>query len=162
MPVRSSGGSCGPPWPGAATRSSRWTSGEQTLAALTKHSFDLVIISLELPGLGTADTLRLFRFSVAREDWPAFIGLAQQPSMTHIRDFASFGVTVVLPRPVRPQALLAAVADLIRGIAQRTRRHPDAMVGTAPRTSRRVGLSRRAGLAGRRATWGQTPASSPI
>ncbi|MCU0299636.1 MAG: response regulator [Candidatus Nanopelagicales bacterium] len=89
--------------------------GEQTLAALTKHSFDLVIISLELPGLGTADALRLLRFSVARGDWPAFIGLAQQPSMTQTRDYAAFGLTVVLPKPVRPQALLAAVADLLRG-----------------------------------------------
>ena len=106
-------------------------SGEQTLAALTKHSFDLVIISLELPGLATADTLRLFRFSVARGDWPAFIGLAQQPSMTQIRDYAAFGVTVVLPKPVRPQALLAAVADLLRGTPNEPD-DPDAMWGTHP------------------------------
>ena len=115
MPTRRSDASCGPPWPGAATRSSRWTTASRPCEALAKHSFDLVIISLDLPGLGTADTLRLFRFSVARQDWPAFIGLAQQPSLTHIRDFSSFGVAVVLPSPVRPQTLLSAVADLIQG-----------------------------------------------
>ena len=114
MPVRSSGVSCVLLARGGH-RIYDVETGEQTLAALTKHSFDLAIISLELPGLGTADTLRLFRFSVARGDWPAFIGLAQQPSMTQIRDYAAVGVSVVLPKPVRPQALLAAVADLLRG-----------------------------------------------
>jgi two-component system sensor histidine kinase RpfC len=112
-------------------------SGEQTIEAMAKHRFDLVIISLDLPDLGTAYTLRLFRFAGTREDWPAFIGLAQQASMTQIRDFASFGVTVVLPRPTQPQALLAAVADLIRG----HRDQPDdtqGLVANALRTSGEV------------------------
>jgi two-component system sensor histidine kinase RpfC len=134
--------------------------GEQTLAALTKHSFDVVIISLELPGLGTADTLRLFRFSVARGDGPAFIGLAQQPSMTQIRDYAAFGLTVVLPKPVRPQALLAAVADLLRGTQDEPDErqaswggHPFTAVNWLASTSLPSKMSR---------TWERTPASSPI
>lgn len=112
-------------------------STEQAIEALAKHRFDLVILALDLPGLGTAYPLQLFRFAVAREDWPAYIGLAQQPSVTQIRDFASFGVSVVLPRPTQPQALLAAVADVIRG----NRYQPDdtrPMVGNALRTSREV------------------------
>ena len=109
-------------------------SGEQSIEAMAKHRFDLVIISLELPDFGTAYILRLSRFAATREDWPAFIGLAQKPSLAQIRDFAPFGVTVVLPRPTQPQALLAAVADLIRG----SRTKPDStrsMVGDALRTS---------------------------
>ncbi len=90
-------------------------SGEQALEALAKHSFDLVIISLDLPGLGTADALKLFRFSVAREDWPAFIGLAREPNLSQIRDYAGFGVTVIIPSPIQPPALLGAIADVIRG-----------------------------------------------
>ena len=109
-------------------------SGEQAIEAMAKHRFDLVIISLELPDFGTAYILRLSRFAATREDWPAFIGLAQKPSLAQIRDFAPFGVTVVLPRPTQPQALLAAVADLIRG----SRTKPDStrsMVGDALCTS---------------------------
>ncbi len=110
---------------------------EQAIEAMAKHRFDLVIISLDLPDLGTAYTLRLFRFAATREDWPAFIGLAQKPSPAQIRDFATFGVTVVLPRPTQPQALLAAVADLIRG----NRAQSDdtrSMVGSALRASSEV------------------------
>ncbi len=87
--------------------------GEQALEALAKHSFDLVIIALDLPGIGTSDALKLYRFSVLRHDWPAFIGLAREPSMTQIRDYAAFGVTVI-PSPTQSPDLLRAIAEVMR------------------------------------------------
>jgi two-component system, sensor histidine kinase RpfC len=90
-------------------------SGEQVSEALAKHSFDLVIVSLEPAGFGTTAALELFRFSVAREDWPAFIGLSCEPNLDQMRDYARLGITVVIPSPIQPQDLLGAIAEVVRG-----------------------------------------------
>jgi CheY-like chemotaxis protein/HPt (histidine-containing phosphotransfer) domain-containing protein len=90
-------------------------SGEHAIEALTKHSFDLVIVALDLPGLSTTNALRLFRFSVTQDGWPACIGLAREPSLGQVKDYATVGITAIIPRPVQPDALLRAVADVIRG-----------------------------------------------
>ena len=90
-------------------------SGEQTIAALTKHSFDLVILTMDLPGISTAEALKLLPFLMTRDAWPACIGLARGPSTSQARDFANAGIAATIPSPVQPQALLEAIADVIRG-----------------------------------------------
>jgi two-component system sensor histidine kinase RpfC len=89
-------------------------SGEQAIEALAKHRFDVVILALDLPGLGAAGTLKLFDYTIARKDWPTFIGLAQDPTATQIRDYAGFGIATIVPLPIHPQTLLEAVAAAIR------------------------------------------------
>jgi two-component system, sensor histidine kinase RpfC len=94
-------------------------SGEQAIEALAKYRFDLVILSLDLPGLGAAGTLKLFAHSMARGDWPAFIGLAQDPTATQVRDYGSCGMAAIVPRPVQSRALLGAIADTTRSNGDR-------------------------------------------
>jgi CheY-like chemotaxis protein len=101
-------------------------SGEQALDALTKHRFDVVILDLDLPGLSAAGTLKLLAYAMAQEDWPAFIGLARAPTVTQIRDYAGFGITVILPSPIQPRALLEAIADVIRAGGEGTGTTPNA------------------------------------
>ena len=95
-------------------------SGEQTIEALTKHSFDLVILAMDLPGLSSADALKLLPFLMTRDAWPACIGLAREPSASQVRDYASAGITAIIPSPVQPQVLLEAIADVIRGTCEET------------------------------------------
>lgn len=90
-------------------------SGDQAIEALTKHSFDLLILALDGPGLTTTNALKLFRFGVTQDGSPACIGLAREPSPARIRDYASAGITTIVPSPVEPGTLLRAVADVIRG-----------------------------------------------
>ena len=95
-------------------------SGEQTIEALTKHSFDLVILTMDLPGISTAEALKLLPFLMTRDAWPACIGLAREPSASQLREYASVGITAIIPSPVQPQALLEAIADVIRGTGEET------------------------------------------
>ncbi len=90
-------------------------SGEQTIEALTKYSFDLIIIDLDLPGTSTPEVIKLIPFLMTRDTWPACIGLAREPSTRAVKDFDSVGITAIIPSPVQPQALLNAIADVIRG-----------------------------------------------
>jgi two-component system, sensor histidine kinase RpfC len=95
-------------------------SGEETIDALTKHSFDLIIVALELPVSGGGEAVKLFPFFMTRDAWPACIGLARDPSTGQAWDWASAGITMVLNAPVQPQALLEAVAGVIRGNGEAT------------------------------------------
>jgi CheY-like chemotaxis protein len=106
-------------------------SGEQALDALAKHNFDLVIVALDLPDIDTADAFKLFRFSMTRDAWPACIGLAREPDMGQVRDYASVGITAIIPSPVQPQVLLGAVADAIRGNGVGTGTAPSALAPAA-------------------------------
>ena len=99
-------------------------SGEQTIAALTKHSFDLVILTMDLPGISTAEALKLLPFLMTRDAWPACIGLARGPSTSQARDFANAGIAATIPSPVQPQALLEAIADVIRGTDDKSSSEP--------------------------------------
>lgn len=92
-------------------------SGEQTVEALTKHRFDLIIIALDLPGMSTAEAIKLFPFLTPAAG-PACIGLAREPSAPQVRDYANAGITAIVPSPVQPQALLEAIADVIRGTGE--------------------------------------------
>jgi two-component system, sensor histidine kinase RpfC len=95
-------------------------SGEQTIEALTKHSFDLVILAMDLPGISAIEALKLLPFLMTRDAWPACIGLAREPCASQVRDYASVGITAIIPSPVQPQALLEAIADVIRGTCEET------------------------------------------
>ena len=117
-------------------------SGEQALEALAKHRFDLVIIALDLPGLGTSDALKLYRFSVARQDWPAFIGLAREPTMSQIRDYAAFGVTLI-SSPAKPPELLRAITDAVRGDGDTSKVCPSSLVSAAKESSSMTFLDQR-------------------
>ncbi len=110
-------------------------SGEQALEALAKHRFDLVIIALDLPGLGTADALKLYRFSTVRQDWPAFIGLTREPTLSQMRDYADIGVTLIAS-PAQPRELLRAIVQLIRGDAAAARTaSPSSLISAAEESS---------------------------
>jgi HPt (histidine-containing phosphotransfer) domain-containing protein len=52
---------------------------------------------------------------VTPDGWPACIGLAREPSLGQIKDFANAGITTIIPSPVKSDVLLGAIADLIRG-----------------------------------------------
>jgi two-component system sensor histidine kinase RpfC len=89
--------------------------GEQALEALSGHAFDLVLIALDLPGIGGAETVRLFHFSRAREDWPPFIALANRPGTLDVRSCQRAEVAAILHKPVQPQALLQTLTQVMRG-----------------------------------------------
>jgi len=88
--------------------------GEQTLDALDGHAFDLVLIDLDLPGIGAPETARLYHFSRAQEDWPVFIALADQPRPAAIKDCRREEIAAIVEKPIRPQALLETIAAVIR------------------------------------------------
>lgn len=109
-------------------------SGEQALEALATHRFDLVIIALDLPGLGTADALKLYRFSTVRQDWPAFIGLTPEATLSQMRDYADIGVTLVAS-PAQPRELLRAIVQVIRGDAAARTACPSSLISAAEESS---------------------------
>ncbi len=111
--------------------------GEQALDALDGHGFDVVLIDLDLPGIGGAEAARLFHFARAQEDWPAFIALAAQAGTAQIRDCRREGVAAIVEKPVRPQALARTIAAVIRrrqGLAEQPMRASISEVG--PNASR--------------------------
>ncbi len=88
--------------------------GEQTLDALDGHAFDVVLIDLDLPGIGAPETARLFHFSRAREDWPVFIALAGRAGTAAIKDCRREEIAAIVEKPIRAQALVQTIAAVIR------------------------------------------------
>jgi two-component system sensor histidine kinase RpfC len=88
--------------------------GEQALEALNSHSFDLVLIALDLPGIGGAETVRLFHFSRPREDWPPFVGMADHAEASEVRGWQQADMAAFLTRPVESKTLLCTMAQALR------------------------------------------------
>ena len=80
--------------------------GEQALQALENHAFDLAIIDMDIPVMTGNEVVSTYRIThINRLDMP-FIMVADAIS-TDIREA---GVDAILTRPVRPRALLDALA----------------------------------------------------
>jgi two-component system sensor histidine kinase RpfC len=88
--------------------------GEQTLEALSEHTFDMVLIDLRLPGIGGIEAVRLFHFSRSPENWPAFVVLAQHPSAEELRECRRLDIAAIIHKPIQPQALAQTVATAAR------------------------------------------------
>jgi two-component system sensor histidine kinase RpfC len=82
--------------------------GEQALQALENHAFDLAIIGMDIPVITANEVVSTYRIThINRLDMP-FIMLTDSAA-TDIREA---GVDAVLTRPVKPRALLDALAEV--------------------------------------------------
>jgi two-component system sensor histidine kinase RpfC len=111
--------------------------GEQALEALSSHAFDLVLIALDLPGIGGTETVRLFHFSRAREDWPPFVALASQPDALNVKTCRRADMAAIVHKPIQPQALVQTLAQVVRSAGTMDDEQPREMtdIEGGPRTA---------------------------
>jgi len=88
--------------------------GEQTMEALSSHVFDMVLIDLHLPGINAIEAVRLFHFSRAPDEWPAFVVLADQPSAEELRECRRLDIAALVHKPIQPQALAQTIVTAAR------------------------------------------------
>ena len=102
--------------------------GEQALDALENHTFDLVLMDLNMPVMGGLDAIRLHRFAASGERIPRFVALTADASDETRRQSAEAGIDAYVTKPVEVRELLSLVDRL-------TRSTPAPMPVTEPRSS---------------------------
>lgn len=99
---------------GAGHRTFLIEEGSEVLDALDNHSFDLVILSNELPGISGLDTFKLFRFAHPEQDRPAFIILVDNDDTTQaMTNCREAGADACLAKPLSAEALMETVESLV-------------------------------------------------
>jgi two-component system sensor histidine kinase RpfC len=102
--------------------------GEQALDALESHTFDLVLMDLNMPVMGGVDAIRLHRFAASGERMPRFVALTADASDETRRQSAEAGIDAYVTKPIEVRELLSLVDRL-------TRAGPAPVPSTEPRAS---------------------------
>lgn len=83
---------------------------EQALADLTKRPFDVVLMDINLPGLsGTAATRAIRSMTDPRIAALPIIGISAHVQASDLRESLQAGMSAVLPKPLSPADLMAAL-----------------------------------------------------
>lgn len=85
--------------------------GQAALAACAAARFDLVLMSVALPGLDGLETTRRLRVTEGYAETPV-VALAPLSEMSRAGEFVRAGMTGVLPKPVRADSLTALLAEI--------------------------------------------------
>jgi two-component system sensor histidine kinase RpfC len=102
--------------------------GEQALDALENHTFDLVLMDLNMPVMGGLDAIKLHRFAASGERMPRFVALTADASDETRRQSAEAGIDAYVTKPIEVRELLSLVDRL-------TRSAPAPIPSTEPRSS---------------------------
>ncbi len=89
------------------------TSGEQALASVEGHQPDVVVLDLEMPGMGGLPLLRRLRQSFPA--LPAVITSGHSASHPSVREALELTSVAFLPKPIDVDELLAAMGRLVGG-----------------------------------------------
>ncbi|MCB2012373.1 MAG: response regulator [Geminicoccaceae bacterium] len=90
------------------------SSGDEALSIYRSHLFDIILMDLNMPGLGGFDTLKLLRFSEDAELLPPVVALTADATHETRRQALELGFSEYLTKPVEAQRLVAMVDRLAR------------------------------------------------
>ncbi len=85
-------------------------SGEEALQSVQQHSFDAVMLDIQLPGIDGLETLK--RIKEIRPDLP--VAMVSASSVRGVLALAEeYGATLTILKPYSPQEMLQAVETLL-------------------------------------------------
>lgn len=88
------------------------SSGQAGLKTLSEHSVDVVVTDVGMPGMGGLELARAAKAIAPTVPVVVVTGWAEREDITQARGHE---VDAVLVKPVDPDALAAAVSDVVRG-----------------------------------------------
>jgi len=91
---------------GAGAQVALASSGLEALAQVDREAFDLVLLDLQMPGMGGVETARRLREQPHGQHVPIVAVTAEEDPNA---DLAGAGVDDYLPKPIEPDALLAVL-----------------------------------------------------
>jgi two-component system sensor histidine kinase RpfC len=86
--------------------------GANALHALEAHSFDLLILDVNMPSVGGIDVIKLHRFASLGEPRTPIVALSADASAETQEACTAAGADVYLTKPVEPHRLLSVIDDL--------------------------------------------------
>ncbi len=109
-------------------------SGEEALQVLADRDFDLVIVDINMPGIGGLDLIRLCRMGRAGLPYLPTIALSADATAETRRACIEAGVDAYLTKPVEAQRLITTIWEVVARVGTPVRAVPDAAPPTAPDT----------------------------
>jgi two-component system sensor histidine kinase RpfC len=98
----------------AGHRTTLAVDGEAALKAMLSESFDLILMDVNMPGIGGVEAARLYQFAQPSAARAPILALTADASAECRETCARAGMVACLTKPVDPDALLAAVAEAVR------------------------------------------------
>lgn len=86
--------------------------GEEALDALEDNTYDLVVVDLQMPGLGGLDVIGAFRFGVGLGNKMPFVVLSANATTEAKRECKEAGGDAFLTKPIDAKLLNATIANL--------------------------------------------------
>jgi two-component system sensor histidine kinase RpfC len=105
--------------------------GEQALDALDKDNFDLAIVDMQMPVMGGAEAVKLYRFTVGNGHRVPFVMLTADATEDARRAAAEAHVDAFLTKPVPARLLLDTVQEVMSGREPVAARATTAPLGAA-------------------------------
>lgn len=89
------------------------TDGDKAAEIVADKPIDVVLMDLNMPGLGGIDSLKLMRFVVDRERLPAVVALTADATPDAVRACREAGFVDYLTKPIDSERLLGTIARLV-------------------------------------------------
>ncbi len=88
--------------------------GEAALKAMLSESFDLILLDVNMPEISGVEAARLYQFARPSAVRAPIVALTADASPECRAQCAGAGMVACLTKPIKPDELLAAVADAVR------------------------------------------------
>lgn len=83
--------------------------GDEALDALAEHAFDIALMDMNMPGMGGAEAVKLYRFETLGEPQLPIIALTADATAESRQDAEDAGMDGYLTKPIEPEELLSAL-----------------------------------------------------
>jgi CheY-like chemotaxis protein len=91
--------------------------GAEALGAAAERRFDLILMDIEMPGMGGIETLARLRARSTFNAATPVVALTGHADDSRHRAFLAAGFVCVLVKPVSPRSLAGIISDCLRGRA---------------------------------------------
>ncbi len=116
---------------------------------MLNHAFDLILLDVNMPEISGMEAARLYRFAQPSAVRAPVIALTADASPRVPRTMRGAGMVACLTKPIKPDDLLAAVAEAVRQ-SEKARSRPTAQAEAEHRSACSIRRAENSGRAGRR------------
>jgi two-component system sensor histidine kinase RpfC len=103
--------------------------GEAALKAMLNETFDLILLDVNMPEISGVEAARLYRFARPSGVRAPIVALTADASPECREQCADAGMVACLTKPIKPDVLLAAVADAVRQAEKPRQQAPTGQAG---------------------------------
>ena len=119
--------------------------GEAALKAMLNEAFDLILLDVNMPEISGVEAAQLYQFARPAAVRAPIVALTADASPECREQCAGAGMVACLTKPIKPDVLLAAVADAVR--------QAEKAASQRRRGKMRLKSPRRAGSGGAQNSW---------